>query len=269
MKKLFESITSIILVLFIFSCNKKIFLQEGVISINKNFTNDINDENVLTRIPLENKIWFLDSFLIHEIKVLQTFTDEAEGIRTESYEVFKYSFQNLKTNLCQDYLHLSDTALPKCNYFLSSNEAITFRFKKDTTEWQNIKAIYIPQSDTTINKKKYKRFRKVDKYSTFSNIFDYFLEEKKIETIFHLNNQLDNHFEKLKVTRTESGDDISPAKIVNEYSIIQKGLTDKEKKIFTTWIMNAENTTLPVLKYSECQKICGPPIYVPKEYKEK
>lgn len=247
------------------SCSKIHFLHEGVIKQHRYFVNF--DSNAQLPMPdnLESKIWFQDSCVIYEVKVVHINTNYSgnDTIRAESYDLYKYTYLNLHTLSCQDYYHLSDTALPFSNYFLKSNEGIGWSFyeAKKVTDLSGEKSS-LP--DTIIEGKMCKRIKYTNNNNSDGYEYVYYLDCNVLNNIFHINRSLDELNPGCKVIRSElRGDLNSPLKMIFDVNILSDKLTPKERKIFKKWGENASSTKLPLLTYREVKKkYLPPPKYI-------
>ncbi len=86
-------------------------------------------------------------------------------------------------------------------------------------------------------------------YNLPQNIFHFGSIAKKLEEIYH----------GCKVVSLQSIFDSSKVKITEwNYEFIRDKLTNEEKKVFSRWQYNSKKTNLPLLSYTEVEKIVYP-----------
>lgn len=240
------------------SCVNRTYVKEGLVSQYRYFTN-FTDSIILPDFDqLESKIWFEDSCIIYEMKFINDSSNYAPKgqIRKYTYERYKYSYLDLRTLRCQDYANLSDTARPKCNYFLHGDETVNWRFYAEKKLY-DLDGEVVPLSDTTIKNKNYKRL-KITKFisANFGNEYHvFYLNCQAKKTIFHINRSLDEKYPKCQIALSEIWSDRNPAnKGIFELNVLKTKLSREEKKIFKSWAKNAKATKLPLLTYSQAIK---------------
>jgi hypothetical protein len=213
---------------------------------------------------LESKIWFKDSCVIYEVKVITTFTNDIDdSYFKESHDIYKYTYLDLRTLICQDYYNLSDTALPVCNYQVKSGESMNWDFYSKRS--MDPAGEFIPLPDTIFENKSYKRVRFANKAFQYEDVF--YLDCEPRNNIFHINKTVDELYPNCKVVRLETRGDLkSPLVGIFHPTIVREKLTTQEKEIFKKWGVNAKSTTLPMLTQSEASKKCKPPAIEPPPY---
>lgn len=256
MKNIILTFFKIALVTCFFSCANKIFLKQGIISYQTYFT----DYDSLTRLPLfntsENRIWFKDSSVIYEIKIIKIKTDHTPKGTFEktTFDLLKYTYLDLRTMRCQDYFSLKDTALPLDNYILKPGEGFGWEFftAKNSNDTIGIRST-LP--DTIIDNKVYGRIKIRNHPDTSGYDYEYYLDCNLKNNMFHLNPTLDEMYPKCKVVRyvLKSKDD--PFTTIVNTKIISDTLSKVEVAVFTKWGHNAITTKLPVINSKEANKL--------------
>lgn len=241
---------------------KKGILEEGVLKREVFFVN--NDSTTI--LPMvnnfESRIWFKDSTVIYEVKVQWgiNIAEENGMKRKEGYDVFKYTYLDLKTLRCQDYYNLSDTAKPINNYRLKRDEVINWKFYYDENP-VDLAGSRSVLPDTVIGEKQYKRIKFTSKNGDYNSETINYLDCFSKTTIFHLNRALDIENPGCQVVMTESRPDVNkPLKSVFKTEIIQDKLLDNELKIFKKWGKNMQSTRLPLLSLDEVNRTLIPPV---------
>lgn len=206
----------------------------------------------------EYKIWFKDSCVIYERKMFissETQYSDTTIINSDTYEVFKYTYLDLRNLHCQDYYNLNDTAKPFCNYFLKPDQIIVWQFYAEKKN-QDITEKMIDIGDTVIQHQHFKRIKTVNKYGTSGDEYVFFQNCNNPLNIFHINKTLDEKFPHCPVTRSELIDSNSVVKVSFEFRIVESSLSDGQKKIFLNWGENAKKSYLPLLSYDEATANC-------------
>jgi len=192
----------------------------------------------------EDRIWFKDSAFIIEVK-----KDNTEYINDrlvhEGYDVYKYSYVNLKNGICQDYFSFSDTASVRFNYRLKANEFIRWNFYSSSQE----AAQTLQLSDSTIAEIRYKRYRTKNMFPNGEE-YVYFLAKSK-DNIFHLNKSLDAKSKGWKVVRADLVDSASKLITTQKFMVIRDLLNEQERNVFKAWEENAKKTRLREVSLSE------------------
>ena len=135
-------------------------LTEGLISVHKYFLNVESISQLPRPDNLEKKIWFKDSCIILEQKVVNINTNYGDsGVqRSESYDFYKYTFMDIRTLICQDYYYFSDSAVPICNYKLKKTDDNGWIFYAINKPIETLGKLS-PIPDTLINNRLYKRIK--------------------------------------------------------------------------------------------------------------
>ncbi len=248
-----------IFILFFFtSYSQKRYQKEGLL---------IHYTNLNSKEMKENRIWFKDSVIIYEMNVNNSieYDSDTGRVHKSSYDVYKYTYLDLRTLKCQDYTYFSDTATVVCNYHLKPDEGIgCWDFYSDNSKHNitdNLPLNRIP--DTTIDKQNFYRMKVID---TFGFIFIYYFNCNIKKNIFSFNKLLDNRDPGCIITRIEIIDSKSVfPKTVFEYKIVEEKLNCEENKIFKKWERNASETKLPVNSLKEVSAI---PIPMPESFKK-
>lgn len=243
------------------SCSGKKVMHQGVLSQYRYYLDFDSTSNFMLPNNFESKIWFKDSCVIYEVKMLTGVTNYTEtGMeRKEGFEFFKYSYLDLRTLRCQDYFHFSDTALPVSNYQLQKSEGINWKFYYEENQ-NDLAGTRSTLSDTLINGHLYKRVRLVNKGDRGAYTTTYYLEHHTKSNIFHINRALDNAYPDCQVVISEMKNDVNgPMKSVFRIEIVREKLTDRELKVFEKWQQNIETSKLPLLSLDEVNRIILPP----------
>lgn len=226
-----------------------------------------------------SKIWFLDSMVIYELKVVEQPPDGQEQVGY-TYPVFKYTFHDLRTMRCQDYFSFTDTASVQCNYQLTNTETVLYRFWKYEPPFEEM---YFDLGDTMIGNRKVKMIEKrkaifsIDNYNIAGK--DYtehnngyreilYIECGVPDNIFHINYKAEQRYPNCKVVRRDGCDLQNNSRRCTENMIITSKLTENERAVFKQWSENARTTKVPAIKYTESFQRCGSaqsPIY-PKDF---
>jgi hypothetical protein len=249
--KKYITFTILVTSLFNYSYAQK-FQKEGLV----HYYDNLVTRNNTTPIPV-NRIWFKDSCIIYERKVINRTEDHTiTGVVIKnSYDIYKSSFLDLRTLKCQDYYNLSDTAQPFSNYILKPDDALGWNFYYPF-EKTNDKMIAMP--DTIIERQNFKRIRRVvPNHDNWYEIL--FLTCNKKKNIFHIYKNFEEKLEKkypyCKVTRSELTDLNFSFKRIFQYFIVREKLNSLETKIFNKWILNSATTTLPIISLFEVNKL--------------
>ena len=246
----------VVLLITFFSCANKGFLREGVISYQTYFA----DYDSMTELPLfntsENRIWFSDSSVIYEIKIIGIKTDHTSKGTFEktSFDFFKYTYLDLRTMRCQDYFNLKDTAFPVNNYLLEIGhfagwEFFTPKYPIDTSGIMSL----LP--DTIIDHKNYSRIKIKNNPDTLEFDYEFYLDCKTKNNMFHLNPTLDEMYPRCKVVRSIMKFKNYHFTTVFNTKIVADTLSKEEKTVFAKWAQNAIVTKLPLINYMEANKL--------------
>ncbi|MEJ7625320.1 MAG: hypothetical protein WKF35_00540 [Ferruginibacter sp.] len=229
-----------------------------LITINSCSAQKINKAGVLNyyyfipdRPITENVILFKDSAVILEMKAVKSF-EVNDTTLYSGYDVYKYTYLDLTTMRCQDYNNLSDTAKPYTNYVLKHNDIITWNFYK--SEKIETKSNIIFQKDTIIDNLMYKRIKTIKRFEEEGLEYIYYLECNGKQNIFHVDTTIERKT-KCKIIRSDLVDSNGVIKFSFRYQIIRTKLREDEERVFTRWKINASETSLPLLKLSDVEKI--------------
>lgn len=261
--KITES-TLVLLAIAMISLNspgKKKILRQGVLTHQVYFTNVEKTDTLPLVNNFESRIWFKDSCVIYEVKVQWGVNHMMEnGIsRKDGYDILKYTFLDLRTKKCQDYLNFSDTATPVVNYQLQKSDVVSWQFyyDKDPRDSAGIKS-FLP--DTLINGVTYRRIRFLNKGDGFAYEKTNYLDCQSKRNIFHINRALDEAYPDCQVVRSDMRTDLnSPLTSVFIARIDREKLTSSELKIFEKWKNNGISTKLPLLRFEEANRVILPP----------
>jgi hypothetical protein len=207
----------------------------------------------------ETRIWFKDSCVVYEIRAnLESSESTSKGtVVKRSSPVWKYAYLDLRNMHCQEYLHFKDTSLPFCNYILKPDEMIGWKFYMPKSSMDTGTGI-IPMSDTTIDKKVFKRLNGIwkDPVETLYSIS--YLDCNAPQNIFYMGKTISEMYPGCKITRSDVFD--SDGKLLSrfEFKIIRDKLTEEEESALNQWEKNAKNTTLPLLTQAEARQIAIP-----------
>ncbi|MBS1733336.1 MAG: hypothetical protein JST02_08580, partial [Bacteroidetes bacterium] len=209
-----------------------------------------------TQLPLldtsVSRIWFKDSSVIFEVKIITIETIHSK-ITTEkiSFKPFKFTYLDLRTMKCQDYITLTDTSSPITNYVLTSEGGDFWEFylPKKADDTLGIRTV-LP--DTIINKKSYKRL-KIAAADTVEH--EYYIECNAKQNIFHLNRTLDEMYPGCKIVKSIEKRKNIPFTYIIEVNVLSDSLTMNEESIFSKWAKNASECKLPLLDFRSASSI--------------
>lgn len=232
------------------SCNK------GMIEICSNIDADTTNCQLL---------WFKDSAMILEMKLFYNYSNN-DTTYYKGYDVFKYTYIDLTTLLCQDYYHFSDTAQVVYNYKLNSLDEFPFRdMFSGRKQYSSSKLIILP--DTNINGKKTKRL--LDSFNSQQHNYRqntiYYLEMENCRSnLFHINLEAEKMVPLSWIFRIETNV-LSPRQYssFDEFKIISNSLTNNVERIFNCWKQNSLETKLPLLSIKDvAQKQSYVPLHL-------
>jgi len=179
------------------------------------------------------------------------------GLDTFGYETLKYTFVDLKSRHCQDYVQLNDTSKPFCNYFLKETEGIdNFFVEKNAVNKE--KWTYPPQviSDTIIANNNYKRGRMYFKADSMNMTYcDYYFDCKLKVGPIHHNKLYDSLFGGCVNFRVDFIMPGYPTQIF-KFSLERDKLYKSERRLFTKWNKNAKNIKIPLVSYEKSRSEC-------------
>lgn len=244
--------------------------NEGLLNNITNYPIDISTTKEYPLEKKENKIWFLDSCIIWEQRINYV-TEEPAGdsgrIEKYSYPVGWYTYFDLRSKHCQDYLSLKDTATPFCNYYLTDADIFSpiygFFFPKQSAYLLDSLDVVYNMTDTVIKNivlKRAGRLRKTPVEGYVRSIF--YFDCNMPRTIFQFGFLEKNNeviYSGCQIVKNEVVFDSSGIKLGGtEKEIIRYTLTKEEKNIFKCWEANSKKTTLPLLSHSEVLKLTHP-----------
>jgi hypothetical protein len=257
MSKLFILI-SILITVGIFPCNSQNLLS-GVFKFSTYeiiYPDSTNKETEGRKSFLH--LWYKDSCAIIEHRInYGTEEETATGvIRKESYPAYRFSFINLRTLQCQDYLHLSDTAKPFCNYLRKTTDRIENNFFFTTkSKYDTLGGTHI-MSDTIIDGITYKRIKILYQNYEYEKSYSIlYLDCRPNNSMFYFNKTLTDLYNGCKAFRTDFCDSTGRSVIRSEMLTVSNKLSTSENKLFDCWKKNAAITTLPLISYSEAKEI--------------
>lgn len=242
----------IVISIIAISCSGKYYQKQGIVSWHVYFIN-VEDSTQLPFNNLESKIWFKDSCVIFEMKELRMTenTTSKGSVVKRSFDLFKYSYLDLRTMKCQDYSNFSDTAMPFNNYQLEQGESPSVVFYANKRKIE-ISDSSINMTDTTIQNKVLKRIKMVHIYDSTSYEYVYYIDCNIKKNIFHINISIDEMFPGCQVIKSESRANLNTnLKNIFEFNMLKQKLSSTEAKIFDKWQRNAIQTKLPLVDYLE------------------
>lgn len=215
--------------------------------------------------PKTERFWFRDSVIIFEQKAYFSASSNDTTILNDQFEVYKYTYFDLRTLRCQDYFGFSDTVTVANNYIVKpywypGSEFIT------KAEPSIINDNMKPIEDTVINNERHMRTRYRDSIAMFKSQFEqtrYYLCDKPIWII----RKPDERYPGCMLVRLEIQDILRPIPVlfIIESMIERTSLTKEEENIFAAWGKNARVTKIPVSKIEDLRKN---EIIIPLKYKD-
>ena len=205
---------------------------------------------------IDGRIWFKDSFCIFERKTKCSdhgnFLDSTDD--KTFYAVYKYTFMDLRTLICQDYIHLSDTCRPVANYRLKENEYFNIAlFSKKNNPGISDSVQHL--SDTIMHGKSYKRIIYATHQGKSTNNFIYLYACDGVKNIFNLHPDFEGVHPDCELVRSEFYSSASPGVVqITELTMERNSLTDTELSIFNRWLINSRENKLPLLTYKDSRK---------------
>lgn len=252
MKKIILVSSFSIFAFHLLSCSNTRKLKSGIVSYQAYFT----EYDSTTQLPLADttpsRIWFKDSSVIFEVKLIHI-----EGIQSSpptekiSFRPFMFTYLDLRTMKCQDYITLTDTSSPVNNYSLNLGEGFGWEFylPKKTDDTLGIRTV-LP--DTIVNNKSYKRLKIVTS-DTIEH--EYYIDCNAKPTIFHLNRTLDEIYTNCKVVKSVLKFKNTPFTDISEVKVLSDSLSRSEESIFSKWAKNASECKLPLLDFRGASSI--------------
>ena len=220
------------------ACGQQDYDKEGIVIL-KNYYSGYEDSLQLPFVHIENKVWFKDSVVVIERKSIVTL--ESENKYSRNTVVYKYTLLDLKTMICEDYEHFSDTATLLGRYRLAPGEFFDkglFLSKKES----DVSGDMVDLPDTTINGKQYKRI-KVN-YEGYHQIC--YFENQWSSNLFHINRTLNEKYDGYFITKTElKANGIKGSKWF-EMFFLQHHLDSNSSKVIDKWIQNSQTVKMPV-----------------------
>lgn len=238
------------LLLIQLSCSQHDFRSGEVEVLLYDVRNESNKTDTL--FFLKHSIFFLDSTLIHEARVLKVTYKNQNPVK--EYKIYKYTYYDLVNNKCQDYYSFSDTAEIQCNYIIVPENSIYERFYLNNHQRNDE---LIPITDTLLSGEKYKLFRSLSVHQDV--IAYYYLSCNTPNFPLHLAPGTDAQFKDCKVLRAEYIDKNLPNITTTiEFRLKRNNLNENEIKVFKQWNKNAKLTDKPLITVDEVYKICNP-----------
>ncbi len=205
----------------------------------------------------KNKIWFKDSSVIYEFRIeMNSYGSIEEGTIVKSdYPIASYFYLDLRTMRCQQYDNFKDTAKPLYNFEIKQEDALPFwRFYNSKNVSQVTTGDMTALPDTTIANVSYKRIAIPHKNSSYWFTV-YYIKCNAAQNIVHMNRGLEQLYPGCKAFRNEFWDaEKNIVSNVFEYKIINDTLSETEEHIFTNWVENAKNPSLPVVSFNESNR---------------
>jgi hypothetical protein len=241
----------------VYSCNSQI-LKSGVFKFS---TKEIYYTNSNKEIEGQKSflhLWYKDSCAIVEHRINYSTEDETDTgvVIKESYPAYRFTYINLRTMHCQDYLHLSDTAKPFCNYLRKTTDRIENNFFFATkSKYDTLGGIHT-MSDTLIDGITYKRIKILYQYYDYEKSYSVlYLDCRPNNSMFYFNKTITDLSNGCKAFRTDFFDSTNRPIIRSEMSTVSSKLSKVENSIFECWKKNGVNSTLPLISYSEAKNI--------------
>ena len=207
-----------------------------------------------------NLVWFRDSVAIHEGKMF--IHADFDSFQLEGYELYKYSFNNLRNSICQDYHSFTDTASVICSYQLKPGDATGWYTytSRDNSPIENFQVI----SDTIIDGNLYKRVKYTSKIESSNYLSEeyYYLSNKMLKSnLFIVHRGIEAMLPGYTICRVVLNL-VRPDTILQttDFKILRNWLTVEERKIFEKWGANALETKLPLSSLSEVNSMPSIPI---------
>ncbi|MBX2939975.1 MAG: hypothetical protein KF880_07840 [Ferruginibacter sp.] len=251
-----------------FSSFSQNYIREGVVEkINYTIKLGVGVNANDTLLYKSNKIWFSDSMVIIEAKVVFHPNDNEKSVGLK-YPVYKFIFLDLKTMRYQDYFSFSDTAFVQCNYKTTGeNEFVEWRFWRtglhDSEKFDVL-------GDTLIHGIQYTLLKTVGKEKQKAGIHEYHYMRCNVpQLIFHIRDGgIEQNFKGCKVFKYEMFSEILELVDGIEFRFLSDTLTDYERSIFKQWSENAKTTDIPLINSLDAYFRCGPeqsPL-IPKDF---
>jgi hypothetical protein len=237
-----RAVLLVVFLLIAYSCNKKLILyKEGNVAF-KYYESDMNQKLGKILPSSEQLIWFKDSVVIMERKMMDQYY-ENDSITRRINKLIGFTYLDLKNMRCQDYLKMHDTAKPVTNYRLTDKEFLCFGFYILPKPFKASQLVF-PSKDTVIGDKKFKMVRVFNKLD--SSGYEYYLQKRLSDNIFHLNAFLDNSFPEFQVVKIIFYYNVLSKRVsVTEINFIADSLSKQQNAIFKQWENNSRNTSLP------------------------
>lgn len=227
-------------ILFTLSCNNKQVSQKSgrVLFQLKLYDSAKQEYRVFPKIFPENKVWYVDSFFIEEIPLINI--EVTDGQQETKSKVMHYTFMDLRTRKCYDYRTFTDTAKIIKQYVIPDSAAIPYGsvyvLNKDVPK--SGPAIDLP--DTLIDNVNYQRtlFTTNSPTRETPDILAYFRCDKKgsIITFFRKYNHKDG-CPMVKFIELPWKNNPLPLMIDTRY--VSDRLGSEEMKVFDAWKKNA------------------------------
>ena len=240
------------------TCQITKFVNQGIVRQQVYFLNADSESSLPFPDSMDNRIWFLDSTVVYEIKMYHNYIDkQGEKNRNFGYwKDYKFSFLDLKTMRCQDYRTFSDTASPICSYKIGEDESFGWRFyssKKTTDTAGKINEL----EDTVINSKIYKRIQVLNVDSANGYEYVYYFDCNSPKSIFHLNKSLDDYFPDCQTIRFDLRGNLTlPLTQVMEWKFETQKLFPIELRVLKKWSENMKNTNQEFVDFKVASKEC-------------
>ncbi len=223
------------------SCHvQKASINSGVIYLNtKSYNPNVQEYNKEPIFP-DLKIWYKDSLVIEQIKLVNINTDTTQ-LTTITHPIDGYVFIDLKSKSFYHYKTFSDTALIINKYTQPDSLPIQGNGGWNFYNSRDLKLIGNPEtlSDTVINNLTYKRVKLFTKIEEDIVIQIGYLECDRKNSFFQLYTNLGKKLG-CPIVRLDDLPSIQNPKAVSvQIDFVSDKLTSNEMKVFNAWEKNA------------------------------
>lgn len=205
-------------------------------------------------------MWVDSEAVVYEQKGTYSFGLN-DSIVLKGYDVYKYTFFDLITRRCQDYLSFTDTATVIANYIVPKDSVPGINFRQEMSRSLDSMKIL---ADTVVDGKLYKRIRYTVTWPEITSPYEetYYLLPgalhwpkniiyKKLQTLIPggIVERVDMH-------------QLPPIEMraTNTIHCERNYLTPEEETVFKKWQQNALETKVPVTPAAEVLSRFWPPI---------
>lgn len=245
-------ILGVLTVLFSYKANSQV--NSGVVVLHSYVVNKTMPDSILGEGPLYARVYFLDSTVIYEVRILRLRENEqGTGKNQEnSRPISKYTFLDLRTMLAQDYLDFHDTAKPKLSYPLLKDEYVKWRFYAKNLS-NELGDRLQELSDTVIGNQQLKRVLLTIQENGMAGHYICYIDCEFPKSIFHFNKSLEKKYGECVVNRMDFPLDSISGNVymANEFYFERKHLNSFEEKVFRAWKENSTDKKLRLSTYKE------------------